>query len=768
MTPAVRLAVAVALVAPRPPLAAQDSVPARTDYAPVAQLISRAIAHEMTDKELPAISIVLVDDTAIVWARGFGFARPRDSVPATAHTVYRVGSVSKLFTDLALMQLVERGRLDLDAPVSRWLPSFRPANPFGGSITLRQLMTHHSGLVREPPVGSYFDSTAPPLAAIVASLNRTSLVYAPGTRYKYSNAALQVVGYVLERAAGEPFPRYLRDSVLLPLGMTRSAFFEPAPGTAADLAAALMWAADGRRFAAPTFHRNAPSGTLYTTVTDLGRFLAASFADSNPVLPRATLERMWSDSGLGFFVSRFDGHRRVGHDGAIYGFATTLAALPDERLGVVVVTTLDAATSVTDRLADAALRAMLARRAGAPLPEAPSTTPLPPGTARGAAGRYARGARTVDLMDRYGELLLARDGSAVATRVRALNDSLVFDDALTFGGSVRLLPGAVVVDRDTLSRAAAPKPPPPPARLSGLLGEYGWGYETLYVYERAGRLHALIEWTEDDALTRVSDTVFAFPATSMYEGERITFRGTRSRGRRATAAVAGAVTFPRRRVGPENGGQLKVKPLHPVAELLAAARGATPPAESGSFHAPELVDLATLDATIRFDIRYATTNNFLGSVFYATAHAFLQRPAAEALLRAHRRLRPLGYGLLIHDGYRPWYVTRTFWDATPPELRWLVADPARGSRHNRGCAVDLTLYDLRSGRPIDMGGTYDETTGRSWPDYPVTADLQRWHRELLRQAMENEGFTRIPNEWWHFDYRDWRGYPILNLAFEDL
>lgn len=770
-----RCAVAIALAAS--PLVAQDSVPARADYAATAALLTRVIDHEMADKELPALSIVLVDGAApggagIVWARGFGYARPRDSVAATARTVYRVGSVSKLFTDIAIMRLVHQGKLDLDAPVTRWLPDFHPVNRFGGAITLRQLMTHHAGLVREPPVGSYFDSTAPPLAAIAASLNRTALVYRPGTRYKYSNAALQVVGYVLERATGEPFPRYLRDSVLQPLGMSHSAFFEPPPGTAPELAAATMRAPDGRRFPAPTFRRNAPSGALYTTVEDLGGFLLALCADSNPVLPRATLARMWvpefADSGasrgtgLGFFVSRLDGHRAVGHDGAIYGFATTLLALPDDRLGVVVVTTLDGANTVTDRLADAALRAMLARRAGAPLPAPPLTAALPPGTARSAAGHYVHGERTVNLLDRSGELLVARDGSAVPSRVRALGDSLIFDDALTFGGTVRLRPGAVVVDGDSLSRAPDPRPAAAPARWVTLLGEYGWTYETLFVYERAGRLHALIEWNEDDTLTPVSDTVFAFPAGSMYEGERLTFR-TRPR-----QAVVGAVTFPQRMVGPQGGGQLKVTPLHPVAALLAAARTATPPAESGSFRAPDLVDLATLDATIHFDIRYAGTNNFLGSVFYSTAHAFLQRPAAEALLRAAHRLRERGYGLLIHDGYRPWYVTKTFWDATPPELRWLVANPAQGSRHNRGCAVDLTLYDLRTGHPLDMGGTYDETTGRSYPDYPVTTDLERWHRDVLRQAMEDEGFTRIPNEWWHFDYRDWREYPILNLAFEDL
>ena len=136
------------------PVAGQDSIPARAGYAPVAALLERFITHEMADKELPAVSIALIDDQQVVWARGFGLARPRDSVLATAATVYRVGSVSKLFTDLALMRLVERGRLDLDAPVARYLPDFHPRNPFGADIRLRDLVTHHSGLVCEAPVGS--------------------------------------------------------------------------------------------------------------------------------------------------------------------------------------------------------------------------------------------------------------------------------------------------------------------------------------------------------------------------------------------------------------------------------------------------------------------------------------------------------------------------------------------------------------------------------------------------------------------------------------
>ncbi len=214
--------------------------------------------------------------------------------------------------------------------------------------------------------------------------------------------------------------------------------------------------------------------------------------------------------------------------------------------------------------------------------------------------------------------------------------------------------------------------------------------------------------------------------------------------------------------------QILISPVRPVAELRAQALTATVPHEDGNFRKPELVELTTLDPAIHLDIRYATSNDFLGTPVYTQARAFMQRPAAEALVRALRKLEPLGYGLLIHDAYRPWYVTKIFWDATPPEGKIFVADPSQGSRHNRGCAVDLTLYDLATGKPIEMPGTYDEMSPRSFPDYPGGTSLQRWHRDLLRRAMESEGFTVYEHEWWHFDYKDWREYPILNIKFEDL
>jgi zinc D-Ala-D-Ala dipeptidase len=211
-----------------------------------------------------------------------------------------------------------------------------------------------------------------------------------------------------------------------------------------------------------------------------------------------------------------------------------------------------------------------------------------------------------------------------------------------------------------------------------------------------------------------------------------------------------------------------IKPLRPVQELEREARAAQPPHENGSFRKPELVELVKLDPTIKLDIRYATSNNFLSTPMYSQARAFLQRPAAEALLRAQRALREKGYGLEIHDAYRPWYVTKMFWDATPDDKKIFVADPKEGSKHNRGCAVDLTLYDLRTGATVKMPSGYDEMSERAYADYHGGTDDERTRRAILRQAMEKEGFTVYPQEWWHFDYKDWKQYPIMNIRFEEI
>ena len=221
-------------------------------------------------------------------------------------------------------------------------------------------------------------------------------------------------------------------------------------------------------------------------------------------------------------------------------------------------------------------------------------------------------------------------------------------------------------------------------------------------------------------------------------------------------------------LGAGQEASFRIQPLHPVAELRAQALKESPPREQGSFRKADLVELIKLDPTLKLDVRYAGSNNFLGTPLYTQARAFLQRPAADAVVRANRELKARGYGLIIHDGYRPWYVTEIFWKATPDDKKIFVANPAEGSRHNRGCAVDLSLYDLQTGKEVQMPSGYDEMTDHSFADYPGGTPEQRSRRALLRHVMEEQGFLANPKEWWHFDYKDWKQYPIGNVPFEDL
>ena len=225
----------------------------------------------------------------------------------------------------------------------------------------------------------------------------------------------------------------------------------------------------------------------------------------------------------------------------------------------------------------------------------------------------------------------------------------------------------------SVTLAASDAPPPPPVRWLGLLGEYGDGAAWRIVAEHEGKLRLV------DTALRVTPITERAASEFVTDSGGIPVRFTRDATGRASAMQLGDARLTRNDIEPRPGtDQLRVTPVRSVDSVRAEALAASPPAEAGPFVSNDLVELVRLDPSIKLEIRYATTNNFLGTRFYDEARAFLQRPAAEAVVRAHRALRQQGYGLLIHDGYRPWYVTKMFWDATPLDRRWLVADPVAG------------------------------------------------------------------------------------------
>lgn len=182
-----------------------------------------------------------------------------------------------------------------------------------------------------------------------------------------------------------------------------------------------------------------------------------------------------------------------------------------------------------------------------------------------------------------------------------------------------------------------------------------------------------------------------------------------------------------------------------------------------------LVEINRIEPGIRLDIRYATRDNFTGRVLYPKARALLLPEPALALARVHRKLKSMGYGLLIYDAYRPWSVTRDLWNSASAADRanGYVANPAEGSKHNRGCAVDVGLYALQTGKEVEMPSAFDDFSVRAHADWAGGSEESRRNRDRLRQAMETEGFKVLPNEWWHFNYRDCEQQPLLDIPFEN-
>jgi zinc D-Ala-D-Ala dipeptidase len=180
-----------------------------------------------------------------------------------------------------------------------------------------------------------------------------------------------------------------------------------------------------------------------------------------------------------------------------------------------------------------------------------------------------------------------------------------------------------------------------------------------------------------------------------------------------------------------------------------------------------LIELVKLDPAIRLDMRYATTNNFTGRVLYSTARAFLAAPAAQAVARASKAAQADGYGLTIFDAYRPWRVTKQLWDATPagPKKNY-VANPKRGSKHNRGCAVDLSLHNRETGTLVEMPSGFDDFSEKAHRDYMDASAAAIANRARLQRYLEAEGFVGLSNEWWHFDFAGWENFPVMDVPFD--
>ena len=351
-----------------------------------------AIEHQVQDKRIPSISYALVDREGTLASGHATSAGVTHDV--SDESVFRVGSCSKMFTGLALMQFVAQGEIDLDVDVSEYIPGFHPRNPFAktdappssGRVTLRKLMSHTSGLVREPSIGHYLDDSEVSMEAMVEELKTSTLKEDPdGGVFQYSNAGLSVVGYLVQQLSGIDFAQHIQQRVLAPLGMHDSSFVQT-ESLRSRLCPAYMWTFN-EDIPAPVFDMGGggAAGNLFSTIPDMSKFVGAmlrgGFAESGAsVLSAKALHSMWEPIGrqargaygLTFGVGDLDGWKAVGHNGAVYGYATQLTFLPEADLGVVLCATLDMTNEILARLALYGLRLGLAARGMGPTPD-----PLP-------------------------------------------------------------------------------------------------------------------------------------------------------------------------------------------------------------------------------------------------------------------------------------------------------------------------------------------------------------------------------------------------------
>ena len=673
----------------------------------VAAVIESVATRERAAHNIPGTWWAVVDARGITRLGAAGHAVRDSAREATPDDRVRAGTLTGLVTTITLLRQAARFGHDLDAPIAGFHLAAQLPDAVR-SITVRALLAQRAPLHRELSVGHAYDTSDVPLDRAVASIAQVPQPRAALRRADFPSANVAVIARLLALDRGRPIDEQVQTELLDPLGMTRSDFNAPDGPLAAH---GEGWTIAGPPEPASRARASSASVVgLNTTVRDLAQLALAivrrgRVSDQVQIgLPRH-IDSLWIGDAIAPRSTT-----RIGLGFAVEGQGPEMRAWRD-----------------------------------------------------GLAPGFASTIRVAPA-DSVAVVVFANSSAATASVARIADDALRLARAAHARRAIAAVAVSAVAEAQPV-RHAERAPPLAPAALQPFLGFYANGLLEMVVAEDHG--HPLLATNAGRRMraTLQGDTL-RIEQGGAFGGE--TLVAERDANGRVSKLTLGGLRLARRALGPESGNQLKVAAVRPIAELRAEAMAASPPPEAGRDAKVELTELTHLDPSIKLEVRYATDNNLYGTPFYSQARAFLQRPAAEAVVRVHKQLAAFGLGVLIHDGYRPWYVTKMFWDGAGPAEKRFVADPAQGSKHNRGAAVDLSLFDRKTGATVPMVSTYDETSARAYPDWPGGTARERWARELLRRLMEREGFAVYEYEWWHFDYTGWQHWPILNVPFEKL
>jgi len=904
----------------------------------VCKLIDEFVNHQINDKSIPAIAVCVVghhdhdgEGIRVLHERIYHHKDIKTPVPSLDKTLFRVASVSKLFTYVGLLQLVDRGLISLMDPITKYVLDFCPTNPFVDidapdydygtidspdreyfkEINVFNLLRHTSGLIREPLDGNYFNFEQCDLIELVKSLNHSRLVIPPNKIAKYSNAAVALIGYIIEVVSGIVFEDFIEQNVLLPLGMKDSSFKNIHSNTdvknESELRTAVghMWRywdetdTDLSVFTeAPHTHFGMnPAAGLRTTVNDISKFMQFLLNDGEPLLKKETFYQFITPQpldhvvppqmnhvydkgaehpgsvtrGLGIDISQFLGYKVIRHGGAINGFATDLRALPELNLSVFTCTTLDANNGISIMISEyitLLFMPSLVKEIHSPLLEkgrvkyletvkekvdfvqlTMKATELDDKMYDIVKGLYKKGKH----LERYypdsslqkiykeynGHIYLrqnpfiskikmvrSRDITYIITSDRLscnqvlfifYNEDLdspdIFFDYLDLQGkdkdfsesdgslfykpfifnsnnenvppsNVNCNTNLVEDGGDQISNILPPMDytclePQIAPYIKHILGVYEAKDQIALIFEENGLLHVCIEWlfiykldfynitTDNNAKETIIS--FKFTPEAMYNYEILDFVVDSTNFSAKRIELSG-IPFVYKYVGTSTK-QVGVYDDQTCQKALATSLSIPVPFEQPVDHG--LVDVGAMCDTIKVDLKYATSDNFTGITLYsgsATGRAYLHHEAATHLIKAHLWLvEHWGLGLVIFDSYRPWHVTWAMNECVEPQYRGkYVANPTRGSVHNRGGAVDISLYSISTGEVILMPGDYDEFSFRSHRSYFGGTTTQRYYRKLLTTALMSHQFSAYPQEWWHFDFISEKPLPVLNIPFDKL
>ena len=325
------------------------------------KLLDAWVSSQQLYRGIPSISIGIIHDQDMLWAKSYGNENPKNKTPATSDSIYRIASNSKLFTSVSLMKLADEGKLDINDPVEKWLSEFKEfSSKFNEArkITIKHLISHTSGLPRESTEPYWTDGNFPEIDSVLSDLARQEAIFPPEKRFKYSNLALSLAGEIVARVSGMSYDDYVEKNIFTPLGMNSTGVNVLDKETKARLAIGYgrrMPDGSRQRMKYSDTHGMASATGLYTSVNDFSKFIKWQLrlreksgveildADSLREMQRVHwLEPNWSSGrGLGFWLRKIKGGSFIGHGGAIHGYRTMTGIIPDAKLGIIVFTSAD-------------------------------------------------------------------------------------------------------------------------------------------------------------------------------------------------------------------------------------------------------------------------------------------------------------------------------------------------------------------------------------------------------------------------------------------